>query len=202
MDIFLQIWGGAGYLLAKIALSHAEGLQDDRKWRLVGWASYLIGLPAWVILLAEKNNWIAVAIEAGGAPALVLGLVTAWTAPPGPNALLQKSVARTHAYFDRCVKIVTWLAITAGISYSIYYFNGITAISQVLEIGVTFGFLLGSYLLAKKNPAGWLLFAVMVISMGILMLIQDKIILFFQQLVSLAFILNGFIRAMRKRNTV
>lgn len=47
--------------------------------------------------------------------------------------------------------------IVIGVSYSLYPFGGITAFSQVLEIGVTIGFLLGSFLLAKRRPSGWLL---------------------------------------------
>jgi hypothetical protein len=187
MDIFLQVWGGSGYLLAKILLAHAEGLQKDKTWRMAGWFAYLLGLPAWVILLAGKQNWIAAAIEAGGAPALILGLVSAW-----------KQLDRVHRLVDWAIKAFTYLMIALGITYSVYYFKGITAASQVLEIGVTFGFLLGSYLLAKKNPFGWLLFAEMLISMGILMYLQDKLILVFQQGISLVFVLNGFIRARRQ----
>ncbi|MDR3171367.1 MAG: multidrug transporter [Treponema sp.] len=187
MDIFLQVWGGAAYLLAKILLAHAEGVQDDRKWRLIGWTAYLLGLPPWVILLGGKQNWIAAAIEAGGAPALLLGLVMAW-----------KRLEQVPRYLDWGVKALTYLMIALGIAYSMYCFGGITALSQVLEMGVTLGFLLGSYLLAKKNPFGWLLFAGMLISMGILMYIQDKPVLVVQQAISLIFVIQGFIRARRK----
>lgn len=187
MDIFLQVWGGSGYLLAKILLAHAEGLHEDRTWRIAGWFAYLIGLPAWVILLAGKQNWIASAIEAGGAPALILGLASAW-----------KRCDHVPRGVDWSVKAFTYLMIADGIGYSIYYFKGITTVSQVLEIGVTLGFLLGSYLLAKKHPWGWLLFAEMLISMGMLMYIQDKAVLVFQQGISLVFVINGFIRAIKK----
>jgi hypothetical protein len=189
MDLFLQIWGGLGYLLAKVLLAHAEGLREDRSWRVAGWSAYLIGLPAWVILLAGKQNWIAAAIEAGGAPALFLGLVSAW-----------KRSARTHQAVDWSVKAFTYLVIAGGIVYSVYHFQGITTLSQCLEIGVTIGFLLGGYLLAKKNPLGWLLFAEMLIAMGLLMFIQEKWVLVFQQGISLVFVISGFIRGMRSRN--
>ncbi|MDR2394379.1 MAG: multidrug transporter [Treponema sp.] len=190
MDIFLQVWGGVAYLLAKIFLSQAEGLQEDRTWRLMGWAVYLIGLPAWVIVLASKQNWIASAIEAGGAPALVLGLVTAW-----------KRLDQIPRWLDWFVKGITYLMIVFGIAYSMYYFKGITTLSQMLEIGVTFGFLLGTYLLAKKNPAGWLLFAQMLICMALLMYLQDNMMLCVQQILSLVFVINGFIRAFRKQKS-
>jgi len=191
MDIFLQVWGGVGYLLAKILLSHAEGLSDDRKWRIVGWSAYLIGLPAWVILLVGQQNWIAVAIEAGGAPVLLLGLVMAW-----------KRLDKVHKYYDWGVKGFTYLMIAIGVGYSLYCFGGITTFSQTLEIGVMVGFLLGSYFVAKKNPIGWLLYAVMLLSMGSLMLIKGKPILVGQQAISLIFVIIGFIRSIRRVKTV
>jgi hypothetical protein len=184
MDVFLQVWGGTGYLLAKILLSHAEGLTHDRKWRMAGWAAYLAGLPAWVMLLASRHTWIACAIEAGGAPSLVLGLIMAW-----------KQINRINRILDWSIKVFTYLVILLGIAYSVYYFKGITTVSQVLEIGVTFGFLLGSYLLAKKKSVGWLLFAEMLVCMCVIMMIQGKWILVFQQAVSLVFAIIGFVRS-------
>jgi hypothetical protein len=184
MDMVLQIWGGAGYLLAKMLLAYAEGVKEDRIWRMAGWAAYLAGLPAWVILLAGKQNWIASAIEAGGAPALVLGLVSAW-----------KRWDKADKWFDLLVKLFTYLMTACGITYSVYYFKGITTLSQVLELGVTFGFLLGTYFLAKKKSAGWLLFALMLGCMGVLMYIQNNMVLVVQQGVSLIFVAAGFIRA-------
>jgi hypothetical protein len=187
MDIFLQIWGGAGYLLAKIFLSHAEGVRDDRNWRLAGWSLYLLGLPAWVILLAGRQNWIAAANEAGGGPALLLGLVLAWTGR-----------YKAHPAIEWVVRIFTYLMIVIGTGYSLYTFGGITAFSQVLEIGVTVGFLLGSFLLAGRHPSGWLLYALMIVSMGALMFTQGKVILIVQQGVSLVFVILGFFRAVRR----
>ena len=187
IDLFLQIWGGIGYLLAKILLAFAEGLNDGRKWRIVGWFSYLMGIPAWVILLVNKDSWIVAAIDLGNIPSMILGLVTAW-----------KQEAQINKIFDRFVKYFTFFAIISGISYSIYHFHGITTFSQILEILITFGFLLGSYLLAKNNPKGWLLFALMCICMGVLMSMQDKILLVFQQGISLVVVIVGYIKAMRR----
>jgi hypothetical protein len=188
MDLFLQIWGGGGYLLAKILLSHAEGLEKDRVWRIAGWLAYIIGLPAWVILLAGKHNWIAAANEAGGAPALILGFTLAW-----------KGLDKAPAPADRAVRIFTWIMIILGLGYSLYFFGGITAFSQILELGVTAGFLLGTYLLAKKKPSGWIFFALMLCSMGALMYLQGKVILIFQQALSLVFVIRGFLRGIQSR---
>ena len=187
IDLFLQIWGGVFYLLAKILLALAEGTNNNKKLRVIGWLSYLFGVPAWVILLAGKDNWVVAAIEFGSAPSMILGIVTAW-----------KQNIQVNKIFDVFVKVFTFFMIILGTFYSVYRFHGITAFSQILEILITFGFLLGSYLLAKNNSVGWLLFALMCICMGILMLIQDKTILVFQQGISLLVVMSGYIRAIRK----
>jgi hypothetical protein len=187
LDLVLQLWGGTGYLAAKILLSYAEGLARDRKWRIAGWTAYLAGLPAWVVRLSVHKDWIAAAIEAGGAPSLVLGLV-----------LAVKRIDHAPKALDRCVSAFIYIMIVFGISYSLYLFKGITALSQILEFGVTIGFLIGTYLLARKKSTGWLFYALMLISMGVLMLIQGKIILVFQQAISLVVAVFGFIRSMTR----
>jgi hypothetical protein len=187
MDIFLQIWGGTGYLLAKIFLSHAEGLEKDRPWRMAGWLMYILGLPAWVILLIARQNWIAAANEGGGAPALILGLIIAW-----------KNLDTVPKYVDWGIKLFTYGIILAGTVYSLRVFNGITTVSQILEIGVTVGFLLGTYFLAKKKTLGWIFMILMLISMGSLMYIHGKILLIIQQIVSLFFAVNGFLKSVHK----
>jgi hypothetical protein len=189
IDLIFQIWGGTGYLLAKILLAMAEGMDNGRKCRIVGWCAYLAGIPAWVILLAGKQNWVVAAIDVGSVPAMILGLVSAWRQdnPVGKR-------------FDRFVKGFTFFMIVLGASYSAYYFHGITTFSQVLEILVTFGFLLGSYLLAKNKPSGWLLFALMCTCMGTLMLMQGKPILVFQQGISLIVVIVGYVKAVRKKS--
>jgi len=188
VDLFLQIWGGIGYLLAKILLAVAEGMNNGRKLRIIGWFSYLLGIPAWVILLAGKNNWVVAAIDLGSVPSMILGIVIAW-----------KQNNQINKMADIFVKAFTFLMIITGTFYSVYYFHGITTFSQILEILITFGFLSGSYLLAKNNPNGWLLFALMCTCMGILMLIQDKVILVFQQGISLVVVIVGYIRAIKKQ---
>jgi hypothetical protein len=187
IDLALQIWGGIGYLLAKILLAVSEGVNDGRRWRIIGWVSYLAGIPAWVIILANKNNWIVACIDLGSVPSMILGIVITW-----------KKDTQVNKMFDMFVRYFTFFMIIVGTSYSVYVFHGITAFSQILEILVTFGFLLGSYLLAKNNSKGWLLFALMCACMGTLMLIQDKIILVFQQGISLFVVIIGYIKAMQK----
>jgi hypothetical protein len=86
-----------------------------------------------------------------------------------------------------------------GIGYSLYDFGGITSASQLLEMAVTLGFLLGSYLLAKNNSSGWLFFMLMNGSMATLMYLQNKPLLAGQQLLSLCFVVYGYIMSQRTK---
>ncbi len=188
MDLVLQLWGGGFYLLNKIFLAMAEGQGDrtKRKLRILGWVVYLLGVPAWVIILMGKHNWIAASIEAGGVPAMLFGLFNVYQNKAVPNKAL-----------DALTSAITYAFIIMGVCYSLYDYGGIVAVSQLLEISAMTGFLLGSYLLAKHNRIGWLLFMLMNGSMATLMLIQDKPILTVQQLVSLCFVAYGFRMAVK-----
>ncbi|MEE4242716.1 MAG: hypothetical protein V2I36_14710 [Desulfopila sp.] len=183
MDILLQIWGGSFYLVNKILFAFAEGKTEKskRKLQFYGWAIYILGVPAWVILLLDGHNWIAASIEAGGVPSMLLGIYTAYYNTGSPNRILDK----TAAFF-------TYGSITLGVSYSLFDYGGLTAFSQFLEVGAMTGFLLGSYLLAKNRRKGWLFFMLMNGSMATLMLIQNKPLLAIQQTVSLCFVIYGF----------
>jgi hypothetical protein len=187
METFLQYWGGAGYFLAKVLLVRAEFIEKNRNLRLAGWFVYLLGLPAWVILLAGRQDWIAAAIETAGVPAILLGIVMTWKQSNAPNKII-----------DWGIRIFTCLMIATGVSFSIHTFNGIRTFSQFLEIMIIFGYLVSNYLLAKRNPFAWLMFMVGLISMSILMYIQDKPILCIQQIISLVPAVIGFIKNMKQ----
>jgi hypothetical protein len=188
MDLVLQIWGGLFYLTNKICFALAEGNKRNRKRQLkiIGWTIYILGVPAWVAILIIKRDWIAASMEAGGIPAMFFGLF---------NVL--KNSEKPNSFFDIVASFFTYAFIIFGTSYSLYDYGGITSISQVLEIGVMIGFLLGSYHLAKNKASGWLFFMIMNGSMGTLMTIQNKPILAIQQAVSLCFVVYGFITAIR-----
>ena len=183
MDIFLQAWGGSFYLLNKIFFALAEGKKQKtkRQLRIAGWLIYILGVPAWVIILVSKYDWIAASIEAGGVPSMLFGLFTAYQNSDSPNKI-----------FDLTASLFTYGFLIMGVCYSVYDYGGITSASQLLEIGVMIGFLIGSYLLAKSNLYGWVFFMLMNGSMAALMLIQHKPFLSFQQLVSLCFVIYGF----------
>ena len=194
MDFILQAWGGGFYLLNKIFFALAEGKRESakRKLRIAGWVIYILGVPAWVIILVGKHDWIAASIEAGGVPAMIFGLYNVFIAPDPP-----------HRGFDRFASLCTYTFLIFGVSYSFYDYGGIRAVSQFLEIGVMIGFLMGSYLLAKQKRAGWLFFMLMNGSMASLMYLQHKPLLSAQQIVSLCFVLYGFMVALKtSRRTV
>jgi len=190
MDVLLQLWGGLFYLANKIffAVSESRGHQRKKQLRVNGWIIYILGVPAWVIILSFKHNWIAASIEAGGLPAMLLGLYNVYT-----------DHSRPHRFLNGLATVSTYTFIILGCGYSLYDFGGITSLSQVLEIGVMVGFLLGSYLLAKNRNQGWLFFMLMNTSMGTLMLLQNKPILAFQQGVSLYFVIYGYLVATRNK---
>ena len=180
MDLLLQIWGGGCYLCNKILFSVSES-QDaviKRKLKIVGWLVYILGVPAWVVILVANNDWIAASIEAGGIPSMLLGLY---------NTLYNHQ--KVNHFFNRFVFVCTYSSLVFGLSFSVYHHDGIASLTQILELGVMLGFLLGSYLLAKGNVNGWLFFMLMNISMAALMFIQEKPILMSQQLLSLCFVL-------------
>lgn len=191
MDLILQLWGGLFYLTNKICFSLAEGRDkhSKRQLRLFGWGIYILGVPAWVIILVIKHNWIAASIEAGGLPAMFLGLVN-----------IYNNSDKHNRFFDPLAAFSTYTFIILGSCYSFYDYGGLTSLSQLLEIGVMIGFLLGSYLLAKNRTSGWLFYMLMNACMGTLMLIQKKPILAFQQGVSLCFVIFGFLVATRSNS--
>lgn len=191
MDLILQIWGGGFYLFNKIFFALAEGKRPEtkRSYKIWGWIIYLLGVPAWVIILTAKHDWIAASIEAGGVPAMLFGLFTVYQSRKKPNKI-----------FDRVAALFTYVSLIVGVGYSFYDYGGITSPSQLLEMGVMIGFLVGSYLLAKNNLYGWLFFMLMNASMGSLMLLQHKPILAVQQGLSLCFVIYGFFTAQKTRS--
>jgi nicotinamide riboside transporter PnuC len=188
MDLALQAWGGGLYLLNKIFFAVAEGQLEanQRKLRMAGWLVYIFGVPAWVIILVGKHDWIAASIQVGVVPSMLFGLYNAFTHTERPNKT-----------FDRIASLCTCVCLALGGSYSLYDYGGLTAVSQILELCIMVGFLVGSYLLAKKNLYGWLFFILMNACMGTLMLLQHKPLLSAQQLLSLCFVVYGFSVALK-----
>ncbi|HKL27335.1 MAG TPA: nicotinamide mononucleotide transporter [Desulfuromonadales bacterium] len=193
MDLILQLWGGGFYLANKICFALAESRSATRKrqLRIGGWVIYLLGVPAWVVILVGKHDWIAASIEAGGVPAMLFGLYN-----------VCRHISKPDPGLDRLTSWITYAFLLFGVAGSVVDFGGLTSITQILEIGVMIGFLLGTYLLAKQDFRGWLFFMLMNASMGSLMLLQGKPILAVQQSISLCFVIYGFtVAAKVKRQT-
>jgi hypothetical protein len=112
METFLQIWGGAGYFLAKVLLVRAEFIEKNRNLCLAGWIIYLLGLPAWVILLAGRQDWIAAAIETAGVPAISLGIVMTWKQSNAPNKIIDWSRTRLIYRGYSIQKFTEWPILT------------------------------------------------------------------------------------------
>jgi len=186
--MLLQIWAGMFYLLNKIFFSRAERSQDakKRRWKIWSWVVYLIGLPAWLVVFSQKPNWIAFGVEAGGAPAMVLGLVIA---------------LRGKDKEPKWLKIFALIGALVGLWYSVKVFHGVTTINQVLEFGIAIGFLAGTYLLAKENSKGYLWFLLMNASNAALMGIQGYPWLALQQIISYTFVLDAYVIEKKNRKS-
>lgn len=188
MHSFLQIWGGLFYLLNKIFLSFSERtILRKRQYRIFSWIFYLVGLPAWVNLFILERNWIAGALEAGGAPSMFLGLLIA--------------IKGTNKY-PKWIEKVSLVSIALGLFVSWYDFGGINMLTQLLEILIVFGFLVGTYLVAKQKPTGYLFFLIMNLSCGLLMYLQDYFLLAVQQVISLSFVMDAYINSIGKKESV
>jgi len=188
MDLILQIWAGGFYLINKVLFAFAEGKSNDvkRNIKIKAWIIYILGVPAWVAILVAHQNWIAASIEAGAIPAMLLGLYNTY-----------HNNKKHNKWFNRIVAWCTYTSLAFGVIYSVLTHGGIVSISQLLEVGVMMGFLLGSFAIAKNNPVGWLFFILMNLSMASLMLLQDKPILMAQQLLSLLFVVYALIQSRR-----
>lgn len=179
MMIFLQLWGATLFLLNKIFFSLAERSgreQSCKKWRIQAWIVYLIGLPPWVIILISEKNWIAASVEASGAPAMLTGLMIA---------------IKGHGNAPKWLDHLAVLGVAGGLGLSLVDNEGLTSITQILELGVAAGFLLGTYYSAKQSFSGyyWLMFGS--ITCGTLMGLQGYPLLMIQQFVSLVLIMDA-----------
>lgn len=156
--------------------------------------TYIIGLPAWLVILAYENDWMVTFVEAGGMPSMVLGLVLALRHMDQNPSEASQSFAQFLDYFARFSAVV-------GIAVSIYHLGGMSKLTQWAELGVTIGFLIGTYRLAQDHLDGYLWFLLMNVSAGILMFMQGYKWLGIQQVLSLAFVIDAYLCKSRAKNT-
>ena len=188
LNIMLQLWGGTFYLFNKLFFSKAERAVNQRhrqKWRLRAWTAYLVGLPPWVFIFISERNWIAAAVESGGVPAMLIGLIAA-----------RQDHTQLHEYvwLDHLAKLM----ILIGLGLSLYEFNGLATLNQFLELGIAAGFLMGTYLLAKSNPQGYFWLKAGNISAALLMMRQGYFLLMAQQVISLSLVIDAY-RVQRRK---
>ncbi len=181
MFLLLQIWGGGCYLLNKIGFSLAERAETrsaSKRRRISSWVIYLAGLPAWIIVFVHEKNFIAAAVESGGAPAMAAGLITA---------------VRGKGSVPHWLEYMARLAIVFGLALSIREFGGITTVSQLLELGISAGFLMGTYLTARQNAQGYLWLMLGNMACAALMGLQAYYLLMVQQIISFYFVADAYV---------
>jgi hypothetical protein len=143
------------------------------------WASYLIGLPPWILIFISERNWIAAAVESSGVPAMLIGLSAA-----------RQSHTQLHEYvwLDHLAKLM----IIIGLGLSLFDFGGLATLNQFLELGIAAGFLMGTYLLAKSKPQGYFWLTLGNISAALLMMRQGYFLLMTQQIISLSLVIDAY----------
>ncbi len=186
----LQLWGGTFYLFNKVFFSRAERNKGKRRrmWKIQAWTMYLIGLPAWFVILLLQDNFILAGAEIGGGPAMVLGLILALRGQEKKPAWLK--------FFDI---LSIGVAATVGTIYSVNFLGGIESVNQILEFGVIAGFLTGTVLLAREQPKGYLWFLLMNGSNAVLQYREGAYFLAVQQIISIAFVADAYL--MERRET-
>lgn len=88
---------------------------------------------------------------------------------------------------------------TRWLGYSFYDFGGITTLTQLLEIGGSAGFLVGTYLLSKDRQSGYGWFMLMNVTTGWLLYIENYPWFVPQQVLSVIFIIDAY-RVRRSRS--
>lgn len=194
MHLLLQVLGGGFYLLNKIFFSRSERARlagDEaarRKWRIAAWSTYLVGVAPWVIIFVGEHNWIAATLEAGGAPAMLLGLV----------ATARGKDAKPPGWLNA----LTLACLPLGLAVSVWDLGSFSHLTQWLETGAVVGYLIGNNLLARERPSGYVWFVLMHLSCAWLVWIEQYPLLFAMQIVSLGFILDAYlIQRLAKRQT-
>lgn len=186
IETALQLWAGGFYLANKVLFSLAERNVKgrERTWRISSWSAYLIGVPAWLVIFVIKRDWILLSVETAGTIAMVLGLVIA---------------ARGIEQTPKWLKYLALAGAVIGISVSVWDFGGINQLSQWLELGVSAGFLIGTFLLATKRASGYLWFLLMNGSCAALMFDHGYYWLVVQQFVSIGFVADCYLSFRRKQ---
>lgn len=185
----LATWGGWFYFFNKLAFVLGEGIhRSEGRWaepylplfEQAAWFLYLVGLPAWVVLLWYREDFIVSFIEMAGAPSMLYGLFVSlgW---------MQKNTTR-----ERLMNIICVVGTFLGIGVSFRLLGIMTRDDQWLEVALSVGFLTGLYLRSHGSARGYLFFAFMNLSNTALMYRQGHEYLALQQFVSLIFMIVAY----------
>ena len=178
MELPCQIVASILAVLSRALLALYEHLspRSDRaqaaRWaQISSWSLYLLSVFPWTFLYLTRRNWIAVAMEICGLPGMILALVAAWhvrtyTPPTWLNRL-------------------TIACIIVGLSMSSWdALHGLGDWSQLCELGMAAGFLVGTYHLAHKRLKGYYWYLFMHVCCAGLMYRQGRYVLLGQQGIS------------------
>ena len=124
-------------------------------------------------------------VESAGIPAIFLGLF-------GAIYGLEKE--------RPWLKIVSYVAAAIGVVASVADRGVPNSLAQLMELGSVVGFVVGTCLLARERISGYFWYLVMNASMGWLMFEQGYPLLGWQQIISLAFVVDA-LRSRLRRHT-
>lgn len=180
-ELELAVVGGGLYLTNKALLNVMErrrrltSAEPFWFWRRWAWSIYLMGLPPIVAVFLTKDNWVFAAIEVGGVPAMLCGLVT---------AMKRRDPPRWLHWIANCGLLI-------GICLSLGNLGLSRPVTQGLETLGGIGFLVGTIMLAKDKEKGYWWFLLMGVATGTLFYVQGDYVLAAMQAVSICVVLDS-----------
>ncbi len=187
----LQLAAGGFYFLNKAFLLSKLIVRDSKKrlQNILASVIYPFGLPFWIIIFNLEKDYIALSLEAGGIFSMILGIYTSI-----------KGKSQKTKIFEKGCLVITILFILFGAIESINEYGGIKTLTQILEISIVTGFLVGTYYMAIQSKKVYFYFMFMNLSCATLMLIQGNPLLFWFQLASLVWMGMGYIITKKEIN--
>ena len=188
--LVLDLVGGVLYLANKVFFDIMER-RDGRDavaflfWKRMAWIVYLLGLPAVLIVFYQEKNWIFGAVELGGMPAMLCGLIASFSLKDPPKILDKFAL----------------YAIPVGLFVTLFDFKSWSTF--LLQLFGSAGFLIGTRALSKrdekKQEQGYYWFFVMNIATALLFFVQERYLWIPQQIISVLFVLDALrVRRLRK----
>lgn len=178
----LQIFAGGFYFLNKVFLLLVYLVPNKRikTTNILASIVYPFGLPFWIIIFYLEKDFIALSLELGGLFSMILSIRTSTKGKDNKTVL-----------YEKICLYITFFFLVFGTFSSLYTHSGITSFTQVLEIFIVVGFLVGTYKMARQSSEVYYWFSFMNLSCATLMLIQENPILFGFQICSLICMVTG-----------